>query len=161
MAWEKAPQADGSKQWAKFQNEGDSVEGEIVDLNLESGAQTYDGIPCGYVQLKPDAGEEIRLGLDKKMIADQVIACEPKVGDRLRVDFTGWRTSEKSGRQYKFYEVFIDRTSGKKAGFDEEGFTESVRKIGADTQQGAAPVEQHVAPIIERERDDSEDDLPF
>jgi len=105
--WEEVQAAQG--RFAKWESVGDSVTGTVELWDAATGATTFDGDPCGFLQLVDSDGEQVVVSLDKPQLRDMVVAAKPKPGDMVRVKFDEMRTSLKSGREYKAFSVAIRR----------------------------------------------------
>ena len=95
--------------FARFEEPGDRVTGEVLSYSPDEGATTYDGDPCGHLTLDGPDGP-VTVGLDKPQLARKVAGVPgggPHLGQLLQVEFTEWKTSE-AGRDYKRFAVRYD-----------------------------------------------------
>ena len=98
-----------SSPFMRWTEPGDSVTGKVVEYNPIGGGKTYQGDECGRLVLEiNETGDRMQVDLDKGALADPVKACNPRLGDFMKVEFSEWKTS-KSDREYKFFRAFIRR----------------------------------------------------
>ena len=99
--------------FAKFLEPGDVYVGTVRNYDPDNGATTFDGDPCGYVDLEDDDGELWRITLDKGALRDPIQTAARQRGmdwinnTLLSVEYTGDRESKKTGRNYKWFTVKV------------------------------------------------------
>ena len=163
-----------ASKFVKFENPGDQVEGRVVAYNADEGATTFDGDPCGYIDLHDPYGLTHRVSLDKPALKDPVVAANtpagPVVGLQMKIVFAEWATN-KQGTEWKRFRVYFVRGSERdKAAY--QGTTPPPAQTEQDRQQRRQPARQNQA---QRQRQDEnphnqggneppppgDDDLPF
>ena len=102
MTWQLVP----PRTYIKFDNVGDSVEGQVVFYSPNIGETHRDNqTPCGFLDLDGAGGKRFRISLDKLSLTTQVSFALPEPGDVLRVlyaeDVVG-----KGGNTYHRFEVY-------------------------------------------------------
>lgn len=87
MTFDWGPHKGGSGEFVKFEQIGDTVEGDIVAIRTH----TFDKDKGEVVLLDLDAGgpDTVTLAIDKVDLRIKVSEIEPQVGDKLGVRFTG------------------------------------------------------------------------
>ena len=112
IEWEDVVSPRGT--FVRWDNPGDDIIGTIIEFNLEDGATTYDGDPCGFVTLQDRDGELWTVTLDKGSLKDAFLATQPAKGKLIRLYFREWRDTKDGKRQYKFFagQVPINQPAG-------------------------------------------------
>ena len=101
--WEEATPLS----WARFENPGDGVMGQVVEYDPYRGTTDFNGAECGLLVLLQDDGEQVQISLDKNALRDAIKGCRPESGLYMAVRFAQWRTS-KNGRDYKEFQAHFD-----------------------------------------------------
>lgn len=94
-AWDAIPQSNG---FAKWESEGDSVKGEVVDVGI---GQDLNGNDCP--QIIVNTGDDtVTITAAQAMLRSKLLEARPNVGDTIAIVFTGVekRTGGKTLKQF-------------------------------------------------------------
>lgn len=86
-------------------SEGDTLTGTVVDL--DSGWSDYQNADYPIVHIRQDDGTVVAVHCFHHVLLKQMVAKQPRVGDRIEVSHLGQRATKDGKRQVTLYRVTL------------------------------------------------------